>query len=49
MADDLQKNDVPLKNAYDTNQPIESLFGKVEIALDYAAVGNIPYSPTQVL
>ena len=49
LADELQKNDVALKNAYDTNQPIESLFGKVEIAVNYAATGNIPYSPTQVV
>ena len=40
---DLQNNDVTLKNAYVTNQPIESLFNQAENALDYAAAGNTPY------
>ena len=47
-ADDLQNNDVALKTAYDPNQLIESLFGQVKKALDYAAAGNTPYSPAQV-
>ena len=48
-AADLENNDVALKTAYNPNQPIESLFGQVENALDYAASGNTPYYPAHVL
>ena len=48
-ASDLQNNDVALKTAYNPNKPIESLFGQVGNALDYAAVGNTPYSTAQVV
>ena len=45
----LHNNDVALKTAYDPNQLIKSLFDQAENALDYAAAGNIPYSPFQVV
>ena len=48
-AADLQNKDVALKTAYDPNQRIESLFDQVENALNYAAAGNTPYSPAQVV
>ena len=48
-AADLQNNDVSLKTAYDTNQPIKILFDQVENALNYAAAGNTLYSPAQVV
>ena len=47
-VDDFHNNDVSLKNAYDPDQPIESLFDQVGNALDYDASGNTPYSPAQV-
>jgi hypothetical protein len=48
-AADLQENDVALKTAYDPNLPIETLFDQVENAVDFAAAGNTPYSPEQVV
>jgi hypothetical protein len=48
-AADLQDNDVALKTAYDPNLPIETLFDQVENAVDFAAAGNTPYSPAQVV
>jgi hypothetical protein len=47
-ATNLQENDAALKTAYDPNLPIETLFGQVEDAVDFAAAGNTPYSPVQV-
>ena len=41
---DLQENDVVFCTPYDINQPIESLFDRVESCGDYAAAGNTPYS-----
>ena len=48
-ATDFQNNDVALKTDHDPNQPIKSLFDQVENSLDYAASGNTPYSPAQVV
>jgi hypothetical protein len=48
-AADLQDNDVAFKTAYDPNLPIETLFDQVENAVDFAAAGNTPYSPEQVV
>jgi hypothetical protein len=48
-AADLQNNDVSFKSAYDPNLPIESLFDQIENAVDFAAAGNTPYSPAQVV
>ena len=48
-AADLQNNDIALKTAYNPNQPIKSLSNQVENNLDYAATGNTPYSPAQVV
>ena len=44
LASDLQNIDVALKISYNPNQPIQSLN-----ALNYAATGNTPYSPSQVV
>ena len=46
---DLHNNDNSLKTAYNTNKLIESIFNQVESTLEYAAAGNIPYSPAQVI
>jgi hypothetical protein len=48
-AADLQSNDVSFKSAYDPNLPIESLFDQIENAVEFAAAGNTPYSPEQVV
>jgi hypothetical protein len=48
-AADLQANDASFKTAYDPNLPIETLFDQVEDAVDFAAAGNTPYSPAQVV
>ena len=41
---DLQGNDDVFHTSYDINQPIESLFDRVENCGDYAAADNTPYS-----
>ena len=41
---DLQENKAVFCTPYEINQPIESLFDKVENCGDYAATGNTPYS-----
>ena len=46
---DLQENDDIFCTPYDINQPIESLFDRVENCGDYAAAGNTPYSLEQVI
>ena len=46
---DLQKNDSVFRTPFDINQPIETLFDRVENCGDYAAAGNTPYSLEQVL
>ena len=46
---DLQENDAIFRTPYDINQPIETLFDRVEDCGDYAAAGNTPYSLEQFL
>ena len=46
---DLKDNDAVFRTLYDINQPIETLFDRVENCGDYAAAGNTPYSLEQVL
>ena len=46
---DLQSNDTKLHPPYDANHPVENLFDQVENAVEYAAAGNTPYSPEQVI
>ena len=41
---DIQENDAVFRTPYDINQPIETLFDRVENCRDYAAAGNTPYS-----
>ena len=41
---DLQVNDAVICTPYDINQPIETLFGRVNNCGDCAAAGNTPYS-----
>jgi hypothetical protein len=48
-AADLQDNDDSFKTAYDPNLPIETLFDQVENAVDFAAAGNTPHFPEQVV
>jgi hypothetical protein len=47
-ASDLLSNDKQMKADYDANQPIELLFDQIEDAVDFAAAGDCPYTPTQV-
>ena len=46
---DLQENNAVICTPYNVNQPIESLFVRVENCGEYAAVGNNPYSLEQVI
>ena len=46
---DLQENDAVFRTPYDINQPIETLFDRVENYGDYAAAGNTPFSLNQVI
>ena len=38
-----------MKTPYDANLPMETMFGQIEAAVEYAAAGNTPYTPQQVL
>ena len=46
---DLQENDPVFFTLYNINQPIETLFFRVENCGDYVAIGNTPYSLEKVL
>jgi hypothetical protein len=46
---DLNDNDRAMKQPCDVNQPIEVLYKQIEDAIDFAAAGQTPYSPAQVL
>ena len=46
---DLQANDAKLRTPYNANHPLEYLFFQVENDVEYAASGNTPYSPEQVI
>jgi hypothetical protein len=46
---DLDNNDRVMKQPCDVNQPIEVLYKQIEDAIEFAAAGQTPYSPAQVL
>ena len=46
---DLQDNDARLRAPYDANHPIETLVDQVDNAVEYAAAGDTPYTPQQVV
>ena len=46
---DLNNNDQAMKQPCDVNQPIEVLYQQIEDAIEFAAAGQTPYSPEQVL
>ena len=46
---DPQDNDAKLRASYDANLPIEALIDKFGGAFEYAASGNTPYTPLQVV
>ena len=46
---DLQENDKKLRAPYDPSQPIETFFARIEECREYAAAGNTPYTPQQIL
>ena len=46
---DLQENDAVFCTPYNINQPIETLFGRVENCRYYTAAGNTTYSLKQVI
>jgi hypothetical protein len=48
-ADDLLENDKRFKAPFDANLPIENLFTQIDDGVNYAAAGNTPYTPAQVL
>ena len=45
----LQDNDKKLRTPYDRNQPSETLIYQIENAVDYAYVGDTPYTMAQVV
>ena len=46
---DLDLNHDRLRTPWDPNQPFETVISQVEDAVEYAAAGNTPYSPAQVV
>jgi hypothetical protein len=46
---DLDANDRAMKQPCDVNQPIEAMYQQIEDAIEFAAAGQTPYSPEQVL
>ena len=46
---DLQENKTRFRAPYGANQPIKTLINQVETDVEYAADGNTPYSPAQVV
>ena len=38
-----------MKYPYDPNEPIENIYKQVEKAVEYASVGDTPYTPLQVI
>jgi hypothetical protein len=45
----LDNNDRAMKQPCDVNQPIEVLYQQIEDVIEFAAAGQTPYSPRQVL
>jgi hypothetical protein len=46
---DLDANDRAMKQPCDVNQPIELMYQQIKDAIEFAAAGQSPYSPDQVL
>jgi hypothetical protein len=46
---DLDNNDRTMKQPCDVNQPIEVLYQQIEDAIEFAAAGQTPYTPEQVI
>jgi hypothetical protein len=46
---DLDANDRNMKQPCDVNQPIKVMYQQIEEAIEFAAAGQAPYSPEQVL
>ena len=49
LSADLQDNDAKLCALYNANFPIEALINQIKGAVKYAAAGNTPYTPLQVV
>ena len=49
LPSDLQENETHFCAPYDSNHPIETLNDQVETDVEYAADGNTPYSPAEVV
>jgi hypothetical protein len=45
----LDKNDVAMKQQCDVNQPIEVMYKQIDDAIEFAAAGQSPYTPAQVI
>jgi len=45
----LCENDQRMNTAYDPNNPIEVLIDQIEDAINFAATGNVPYTPKQIV
>ena len=45
----LRENDQRMNAPYDPNEPIEVLIDQIEDGIDYAAAGNMPCTPTQIV
>jgi hypothetical protein len=46
---DLDDNNCAMKQPCDVNQPIKVLYQQIEDTIEFAAAGQTPYSPEQVL
>ena len=46
---DLEQNCIAMQQPCDVNQPIEVFFKQIEDAMEFAAAGQTPYSPEQIL
>ena len=46
---DLNRNHELMSEAFDPNLPIESFFRRIEECVEFAAAGNTPFSPQQVV
>jgi hypothetical protein len=46
---DLEQNGIAMQQPCDVNQPIEVFFKQIEDAMEFAAAGQTPYSPEQIL
>ena len=48
-ADDLETNDVKMKEPWDPNQPFEQLVKQIQDAIDMADHAGVPYTPQQIV